>query len=128
MGDWISKELSQIAKITKGQQLNKTCLFSHGDYYVLNGGIEPSGYYDKWNTEANTISISEGGNSCGYVNYNSERFWSGGHCYSLSKINDISTECLFHILKYHPLLSFQNRSHTYTPTYICTYQKLYDDL
>lgn len=100
MGEWISKELCQIAKITKGQQLNKTCLFSHGDYYVLNGGIEPSGYYDKWNTEANTISISEGGNSCGYVNYNSERFWSGGHCYSLSKINDISTECLFHILKY----------------------------
>lgn len=100
MSEWISKELSQIAKITKGQQLNKTCLFSHGDYYVLNGGVEPSGYYDKWNTEANTISISEGGNSCGYVNYNSERFWSGGHCYSLSKINDISTECLFHILKY----------------------------
>ena len=98
MSEWISKELSQIAKITKGQQLNKTCLFSHGDYYVLNGGVEPSGYYDKWNTEANTISISEGGNSCGYVNYNSERFWSGGHCYSLSKINDISTECLFHIL------------------------------
>ncbi|MEG1647496.1 MAG: restriction endonuclease subunit S, partial [Bacilli bacterium] len=51
-----------------------------------------------YNTENNTISISEGGNSCGYVNYNYQNFWSGGHCYTLTPIN-INNEYLYHLLK-----------------------------
>ena len=71
-----------------------------GEYYALNGGIEPSGRTDDWNTEADTITISEGGNSCGYVNYNTERFWSGGHCYSLKKLkSDIDRHYFYFYLK-----------------------------
>ena len=67
----------------------------------MNGGTEPSGYLDECNTPANTISISEGGNSCGYVQYNTEPFWSGGHCYSLIKKGaDINYHYLYHFLKY----------------------------
>ncbi|MBP3284473.1 MAG: restriction endonuclease subunit S [Clostridia bacterium] len=33
------------------------------------------------NTKANTVTISEGGNSCGYVNFMKEPFWCGAHCY-----------------------------------------------
>ncbi|MBO6254166.1 MAG: restriction endonuclease subunit S, partial [Bacteroidaceae bacterium] len=62
--------LSNIADIIKGKQINGTELFESGDYYVMNGGIVPSGYYNDFNTPANTISISEGGNSCGYVQFN----------------------------------------------------------
>ncbi|WP_290099061.1 restriction endonuclease subunit S, partial [uncultured Alistipes sp.] len=62
--------LSKVASIKKGQQLNGTELEECGRYYVMNGGVVPSGYYDEYNTEANTISISEGGNSCGYVQFN----------------------------------------------------------
>ena len=57
----------QLAEIAKGQQVNCTDLLEYGDYYVMNGGATPSGWLNKYNTEANTISISEGGNSCGYV-------------------------------------------------------------
>ena len=64
------KSLSELAEITKGQQVNGNQLNENGKYYVMNGGIMPSGYYDDYNTEAGTISISEGGNSCGYVQYN----------------------------------------------------------
>lgn len=97
--------LSELAEIIKGQQINGSELSESGKYYVMNGGIAPSGYYDSYNTEANTISISEGGNSCGYVQYNSSEFWSGGHCYTLhiKPTAHISTCFLFHFLKWKEL-------------------------
>ena len=92
--------LSAICKIQKGQQINGEELSEFGEYYVMNGGIEPSGYYDKYNTMPNTISISEGGNSCGYVQFNTVPFWSGGHCYSLQDIDiEYSTHFVYHYLK-----------------------------
>ena len=96
------KSLSELAEITKGQQVNGNQLSENGKYYVMNGGIMPSGYYDDYNTEAGTISISEGGNSCGYVQYNKSEFWSGGHCYTLhiKPTARISTLFLFHFLKW----------------------------
>ena len=93
--------LGKIASIVKGTQINGTELLDEGDYYVMNGGIQPSGYYDKYNVPTNTISISEGGNSCGYVQYNTSPFWSGGHCYTIQRIDSsIITEFLYHYLKY----------------------------
>ena len=91
-----------MAEIIKGQQINGSELSDSGKYYVMNGGIAPSGYYDSYNTEADTISISEGGNSCGYVQYNSSEFWSGGHCYTLriKPTSSIATHFLFHYLKW----------------------------
>ena len=66
----------------------------------MNGGTEPSGYYDNYNVEASTISISEGGNSCGYVQFNTSPFWSGGHCYSIQNIADkVDNMYLYHYLK-----------------------------
>ena len=58
--------LSEICDIVKGKQINGEYLSESGEYYVMNGGTEPSGYYSEYNVKANTISISEGGNSCGY--------------------------------------------------------------
>lgn len=102
MSKWITKKLSpDICKLTKGQQINRIDLSSAGDYYVLNGGIEPSGFHNAYNTEANTISISEGGNSCGYVAFNKVSFWSGGHNYTLrSLLPEIKLDYLYHFLKY----------------------------
>ena len=92
--------LSAICSIVKGKQVNGEELSEKGKYYVMNGGITPSGYYDQCNTPANTISISEGGNSCGYVQYNKSSFWSGGHCYTLQDIRSgVETQYLFHYLK-----------------------------
>lgn len=66
----------------------------------MNGGIEPSGYYDKYNTLPNTISISEGGNSCGYVQFNTVPFWSGGHCYTIQCISpEYNILFVYHYLK-----------------------------
>ena len=67
--------LGRITKIQKGQQINGEELSEQGTYYVMNGGIVTSGYLETYNTSANTISVSEGGNSCGYEHYKSAPFW-----------------------------------------------------
>lgn len=92
--------LSEICKISKGKQINGDFLSEKGKYYVMNGGTEPSGYYYNYNVEANTISISEGGNSCGYVQFNTTPFWSGGHCYTIQNIvRGVDNLYLYHYLK-----------------------------
>ena len=92
--------LSEICEIIKGKQINGEFLSERGKYYVMNGGTEPSGYYSDYNVEANTISISEGGNSCGYVQFNTSPFWSGGHCYTIQEIADnVDNLYLYHFLK-----------------------------
>ena len=98
IGDVVA--LSDVCNIQKGKQVNGDSLSENGTYYVMNGGTEPSGYYEQCNTHANTISISEGGNSCGYIQYNREAFWSGGHCYTLTNIqSNVCNLYLYHYLK-----------------------------
>ena len=93
--------LKNICTIRKGQQLNRENMSLSGNYYVLNGGSELSGYTNRFNVQENTISISEGGNSCGFVNFNFDKFWAGGHCYVLDNISqDINIFYLYHLLKY----------------------------
>ena len=97
--DWEQYKLSDIAVISKGEQINRAHLSNYGKYYVLNGGMTPSGYTDTFNAKANTISISEGGNSCGFVAYNTTNFWSGGHNYTLQEPK-INVKYLYQYLKY----------------------------
>jgi len=94
---WEVKKLGEVAVIEKGEQLNRQTLSEKDTYPVFNGGITPSGYTDKWNTEKDTIIISEGGNSCGFVNFIKERFWRGGHCYQV--VSKIKKMFLFYLLK-----------------------------
>jgi restriction endonuclease S subunit len=96
--DWEQRKLGMISSILKGQQLGKSSMIDSGSYYVLNGGINLSGYTDNWNTSEDTISISEGGNSCGFVNYNTQKFWSGGHNYTLNNLR-IDSRYLYQFLK-----------------------------
>lgn len=106
--NWMFKEnyadykLKQLAYIVKGDQINNDQLLSNGSYYMMNGGTSPSGYLDSYNVSENTISISEGGNSCGYVQFNSSPFWSGGHCYTIQNVNSVLIEnkYLYHYLKH----------------------------
>ena len=100
-GNWVT--LKMVGDIAKGKQINGSELLDEGMYYVMNGGITPSGYYNNYNTPANTISISEGGNSCGYVQYNSVPFWSGGHCYNLRIKKSFDSQYIFHFLKFKEL-------------------------
>ena len=80
--------LSSIATISLGQQLNRSTLQNAGEYPVYNGGMTASGYTDKFNTDANQIIISQGGESAGFVNYITVPFWAGAHCYVVQPATD----------------------------------------
>ena len=95
----IKTKLKSVGNIKKGEQINSEELSKSGSYYMLNGGTEPSGYLEKYNTLENTITISEGGNSCGYVKYNKCKFWCGGHCYSIEN-KMIDNHYLYQLLKF----------------------------
>ena len=102
--------LNEVCKVTKGKQLNKEHMVPEGVYDVLNGGVSASGKTQTWNTEANTISISEGGNSCGFVNYNPQKFWAGGHCYVLTDIlSSVYSQYLYFHLKHRERLIMRLR-------------------
>ena len=96
-GKWETKALNSISNIKKGEQKNKLDLIADGKYPVLNGGMNFSGYCNSYNREANTITISEGGNA-GYVNFIKEKFWSSGHCYTLHDLK-IDKYFLYQCLK-----------------------------
>ncbi|MDE1475682.1 restriction endonuclease subunit S [Xenorhabdus bovienii] len=96
---WAHSTLKLIVSFSKGQQINRSTLTSSGEFPVINGGIGPSGYTSKYNSLPNTITISEGGNSCGYVSFQKEHFWCGGHCYALTNLN-VDVEFMYHLLKF----------------------------
>lgn len=96
-------KIKNIASYSKGSQINGDELMENAEYDYLNGGIKPSGRWNETNCEANTVTISEGGNSCGYVNYMSKPFWCGAHCYYFFETVK-NTRYLYYALK-----SQQNR-------------------
>jgi len=102
--EWEEKKLGEIVEIKKGEQLNKSDLSEEGNFPCVNGGIIESGFTNNYNTEGETITISEGGNSCGHVNYIRKKFWCGGHCYAIVKLeNLILKKYLFQYLKFNEI-------------------------
>ena len=98
--EWDTILLGEISEIQKGKQLNKLDMDENGEFPVLNGGINWSGFTTSYNTRANIIAISEGGNSCGYVSFVTTDFWSGGHNYTLKLEMDVNVKYLYHFLKF----------------------------
>ena len=72
---------------------------SEGSFPVINGGINPSGYIEKYNQAEDTITISQGGASAGYVNWLSTKFWAGAHCYVVKPLDNVINRYVFHFLK-----------------------------
>jgi type I restriction enzyme S subunit len=97
-GEWEFKRLGEVADISKGEQLQSQGTAGEGDIPHYNGGISPSSYTHRANAPADSIAISEGGNSCGYVQFIAQPFWCGGHCY-LVKPKSVDKRFLYHALK-----------------------------
>ncbi|WP_096028582.1 restriction endonuclease subunit S [Campylobacter lanienae] len=94
------KNLDKVCSVSTGNQLNKNKLLDDAKYPVINGGINPSGYWHEYNTDKDTITISQGGASAGFVNYMKKPFWAGAHCYVV-KLEDesVNYRYLFYCLK-----------------------------
>lgn len=92
--------LGKYIDIYTGIQFNKRDMSEVGTYPVLNGGINPSGFTEKFNEQENTITISQGGASAGYVNWMKCKFWAGAHCFIVKpNINILNKRYLYFLLK-----------------------------
>ncbi|GAD18704.1 type I restriction-modification methylase [Helicobacter fennelliae] len=94
------KALGDNVEIYTGKQFNKRDMQEIGTYPVINGGIYPSGYIENFNETENTITISQGGASAGYVNFMFSKFWAGAHCYVVKPNNkNLINKFLYYFLK-----------------------------
>ncbi|WP_223211631.1 restriction endonuclease subunit S [Mycoplasmopsis citelli] len=83
-----------------GKQLNKDKTSKIGLYPVINGGTSPTGYFDNYNQESNTITIAQGG-STGYVDFQKTKFWASAHCYIIKPKDEkvLLNKYLYYFLK-----------------------------
>ena len=103
--EWEEIILSEVVTIKKGQQLNRDEMIHDGNFPVINGGVAASGYTATSNFNGGVTTVSEGGNSCGYVAWQSNDFWLGGHCYALLPCS----QSLVPVYLYYFLKSIQDR-------------------
>lgn len=92
------RKLSSLCLLEKGKQIDTETLDDKNIFPYVNGGIKESGFYESYNTSGDTITISEGGASCGFVNYRNDKFWCGCHCYRLTNFN-VNFKYLYFALK-----------------------------
>ena len=92
--------LGDVIQLKKGKQLNKNFLNEKGQYPAYNGGITFSGHTDTYNFNENTIIISQGGASAGFVNFVKTKFYANAHCYVILPNEEvIINKYLFYFLK-----------------------------
>ena len=95
------KKLSELCSVHTGSQLNRDHMLDYGAYPVINGGKVASGYTDSFNEDGENITISQGGESAGFVNWIETKFWAGAHCYVVVPFDIVSKRFLYHLLKNH---------------------------
>ena len=105
------KELGEVCSVKKGKQLNKNLLTEDGLYPAYNGGQTYSGRTNDYNVEANTITVSQGGASAGFVNFVDTKFWANAHCYYiLPDETRVNNRFVYHFVKMNQkyLMDFQH--------------------
>jgi len=91
------KMLGEISDIVRGQRVTKAELQNDGKYPVVSGGIKPLGFLNRFNREANTITVAQYG-TAGYINFIEEKFWANDVCYCIFPKKEMSNKFLLYCL------------------------------
>ena len=92
------KPLGEVCEIKRGERVTKNQVNNIGSYPVISGGVTPMGYLEKFNREANTITVAQYG-TAGFVNWQDKRFWANDICYSLFPADVLDNRFLYYFLK-----------------------------
>jgi type I restriction enzyme S subunit len=94
------RELGDICNIFIGSFVKKTEHNLSYEYPVYNGGIQPTGYFNNFNSNKNCVVLSARGANCGFVNYLTVDFWAGNSCYVIKELSEkVNSKFLFYFLK-----------------------------
>lgn len=106
------KKLGEVCEIIRGVRITKKELLTEG-YPVVSGGTGYMGYIDKYNREAETITIAQYG-TAGYVNFQKKRFWANDVCFSVIPYESVLNKYLYYFLvnKQEYLYEISNRTAT----------------
>lgn len=92
------KELSYCAEVLRGKRLTKKELKNNGEYPVYHGGLEPLGFYDDYNREAQTTMVINVGASAGSVGFCDKKFWSSDGCYCIKSNEKLLSKFIYYVL------------------------------
>ena len=93
------KAISSFSKVLRGKRLTIKKLNFEANYPVYHGGLNPLGYYNKYNRFSDTVMIINVGASAGVVGYSKNNFWSSDGCYCLEHNDLFINRFLYHYLK-----------------------------
>lgn len=97
---WEVKRIKDVLEVKKGNQFDESWDSVEGLYPYVNGGVNPSGWSNKVNTKKNTIAVSEGGASAGFVQFMQTDYWAGSHCYKIKSQNyKMDNKYFYYLLK-----------------------------
>lgn len=94
------RKLGEICEVLRGKRLTKKELSDKGKYPVFHGGIEPLGYYNQYNRNANTTMVINTG-SVGEVGYSFVDFWSSDGTFTINTPEYINDRFIYFYLKCH---------------------------
>lgn len=97
--------LNDVATIKRGERVTKAQLVPDGQYPVISGGVKPLGYLNRYNREANTITIAQYG-TAGYVDWQQNQFWANDVCYSVFSSKIINNRFLYFVLRHNQQLLY----------------------
>lgn len=97
--------LNDVATIKRGERVTKAQLIPDGQYPVISGGVKPLGHLNRYNREANTITIAQYG-TAGYVDWQQNQFWANDVCYSVFPSKNINNRFLFFVLLHNQQLLY----------------------
>lgn len=106
--------LGEVCKILRGERVTKSEVLSEGAYPVMSGGVGYMGYLNRYNREADTITISQYG-TAGYVSFQTARFWANDICYCLKESKQVCKMYLYHYLKLQQEYLYSIRNNDATP-------------
>ena len=110
------KKLGDVVKVLRGKRLTKNMLDDDAPYPVFHGGIEPLGFYNQYNRQANTVMIINVGASAGTVGYCNRQFWSSDGCFCISHSDLLNSKYLYYYLETKTLYLQSQVRHAGIPT------------
>ena len=92
------KPLGEVCQIVRGERVTKKDLIKDGTYPVVSGGVGYMGFLDRYNREANTVTIAQYG-TAGVIAWQELRFWANDVCYSVvSNCEQLHNKFLYYFL------------------------------
>lgn len=97
------KNYGDVFEIKTGKGITTKDASNDGLYPIISGGTTPMGYYNQYNRNENTVTVSRVGANAGFVSFIKEKFYLNDKCFSIvpvtNYVNRLLPKFVFHYTK-----------------------------